>query len=99
MARNTDKTRVAKTISEAAEAAGINPEYQARLERWARPHWQVELLEQQIRLRREVTDMQAARNSPEFHNSNDHRKQGLDKQLSATRNLLDVVNERISYFS
>lgn len=65
---------------------------------WHRPHWQVELLQQQSKLQLEVEVMQAFRNDAEFYRTNKQMQDGFIAQLNATRNLLDAVNERISYF-
>lgn len=67
-------------------------------EGYERPTWQVELIQQAVRLKREVQDMQTFRDSHGFTQQSAHVQRGLDSQLEATRNLLHVVNERISYF-
>lgn len=66
--------------------------------RFHRPTWQVELIQQQAKLQLEVEGMQTFRNGDVFYHTNRQMQEGLDKQLEATRNLLHVVNERISYF-
>lgn len=98
-AKSSSKKHTAKPVEAESSSSSNMQNAGVVCERWHRPHWQVELLQQQGKLQVDVESMQLYRNTDGFYRQSKHLQDGFIAQLNATRNLLDVVNERISYFA